>query len=152
MAPCPSVATVKMRSAYGCLMSGPCHPPPIAAVRTSEQHYPTSQAQREQILKFALLNRASVVWCAYRTRTCDPRITKASNAAGIVEHLHDLMGLYRTSRRRCPVTSQFGLRSPIGHFLAKALWLGKSRKVDLRYTCGHAPNANDEARGNPIAA
>jgi hypothetical protein len=28
------------------------------------------------------------------------------------------------------------IRPPIGRFLAKALWLGKSRKVDLRYTWG----------------
>jgi hypothetical protein len=27
------------------------------------------------------------------------------------------------------------MRPPIGRFLAKALWLGKSRKADLRYTC-----------------
>jgi hypothetical protein len=38
-------------------------------------------------------------------------------------------------RRRHPVASQFGMRPPIGRFLVKALWLGKIRKVDLRYTC-----------------
>jgi hypothetical protein len=72
---------------------------------------------------------------AYRTRTCDPRITKASDEPGITELLHVLMWRYPVPRQRHPAASQFGMRPPIGHCLAKALWLGKSQKVDLRYTC-----------------
>ena len=49
------------------------------------------------------------------------------------------MGRYPVPRRRHPAASQFGVRSPIGRFLAKALWLEKSGKVDLRYTYARPP-------------
>jgi hypothetical protein len=34
-----------------------------------------------------------------------------------------------------PIASQWEASPPISRFLAKALWQGKSRKIDLRYTC-----------------
>jgi len=92
---------------------------------------------------------------AHRTRTCDPRITKAADGRPFTVYRQRL-GLHQPpSTCDVPRTSQIGGSTRQGRFLAEALCVGKLASSDLRYTCeapsfGHSssPTVVSQASAN----
>ena len=70
----------------------------------------------------------------YRTRTCDPRITKASDPSCEAPGFLPILARLRAALFLSPRQTQAQVRSGFAAFLFEALSIGSGAKCDLRYT------------------
>ena len=73
-----------------------------------------------------------------------PRITKAGQTDVKGHRIKQVKLPKRPTLADDPAAFQAGASPPIGRSLPKARWLGKSREIDLRYTCANGSGAQVE--------